>query len=185
MPHFTKLDEKEQEHVIWKVSNLVEVCQKLQSQVKSAGDAKALTAEFLKHIDIQPPKGLLEKISPDDSVDIYTEQHQMVFATLAYFKSFTYSLEEFFCRPWTELYASDTPYVYEQYLELANCLLSGRVKGMVKIDSIPNHVAFELLQPGKLAIVAVPKFASPLLESDGRLCGYLFVHTLAPLGRGV
>lgn len=185
VPHFAALSEAEQENVICKIYSLVDICQRLQSQKKSAGDARALTSEYLNSIDVQAPEGLIEAIDPEDSVDIYTPQHQMIFATLAYFRSFSYSLEELFCRPWTDLYASDTPYVREKYLELAQRLVSGREKGVIKIDSIPNHVAFEQLRPAKLAIVAIPKVATPLFNAGGQIDGYLLVHTLTPLGRSI
>lgn len=185
IPFFARLSAQEQEYVIWKVHNLIEVCESLQSQGKSADDARALTAEYLNHVHITPPTGLLENLKPSDVVDVYTNQHQMVFATLGYFKTYSYSLEEFFCRPWTELYASDTPYVQDKYKELAQRILSGEVTGLVKIDSIPNHVAFEVVNSRQLATVAIPKFAAPLIEADGQVCGYLLVHELAPLGRSI
>lgn len=180
LPYFSALCEGDQNHVLWQLEVLEKICLELQTQGSNIRSAKALTWAFLKHMRYTVPSDLLGHLQETDFVDAYNKNHQMIFACIRFFQVLSYSLEDFYCRPWMTLFSRDRASVHDMLFKLSDEMLNGVHRGIVMTDYIPTHVNSEINSPKKLRGVVRPRLFSPIYD-HGEIAGYLCVNQAALL----
>ncbi len=179
LPYFATLTPALQEKAIWHIHTLIEVCKSLQTQGLALNDSRVMIPVFLKLNGLQAPTDTLAALNPTDLVDIYDDHGNLAFVSLAFLCApHAYSLEEVFCRPWGELYGRTTPYLANEYFELANSILSGECSGPVNTAAISNTQGLALAAQKGLPILLLPQTLSPIITSDCKVAGYLAVNRL-------
>lgn len=180
LPHFSQMTEGDREHVLWQLETLRSVLDSVQAERDRLRSARSLTWGFLKHMKYTVPTELFHWLDDSDHVDAYSADHKMLFASLEVFRFLSYSLEDFYCRPWTKLFKRDRQGVHEALFSLSNNVLKGLHPGIVSTDYVPTHVTIETESKHAKRIIQRPRFFSPLYE-NGRIVGYLCVNQLQPL----
>jgi hypothetical protein len=169
--HFSALRSVEQKHVLEQLETLVFICNQIQEQKERIRSVKSLTWAFLKHFQCTGPSDLLNHMRDDDIVDAYGAGHKMLFAGLTFFEVFSYSLEEFFCRSWMELFVRDAS-VQETLFELCGAMLRGEHTKVVSTQFIPSYRCDERSSSQQISVMVEPQFFAPLFKK-GEIIGYL------------
>lgn len=182
LPYFTKLDGPGRAHALWMLEQLVRIGNELHTSDASLRDSKKVIWAFLRVVKMVPPSDLLDRFETGDVIDIYDEHHQMIFANPNFLNILSYSLEELYCRPWTELFAKDES-VFGTIVETINGILGGKLETIVDMSATPECVSFEIDSPKRMRCLAQLRLMSPLFE-QGRPVAYLCVNRLRQVGYG-
>lgn len=179
VPYFAALRSELQDHVLWQLETFIACGRELQDSARSVSDARLLTAAFIRRNHWQAPADFTERIGPDDCVDIYNENHQLIFANLRFFEILSYSLEDLYCRPWMDLFRREDHQIHTRLIEIVTEVLSGRSRQTYDLSHLPKHIAYEALAPKVGVAETTPKAMAPLW-SDGRVKGYACVNDIRP-----
>lgn len=182
LKHFSSLEILEKERVLEQLSTLAEVCESIQMQGQRITSVKTLTWAFLKHFHCTAPSDLLNHMDDGDIVDAYGTSHRMLFAGLTFFKHFSYTLEEFYCQSWMELFEREDSGVQSQLFELSQKMLSGDHAQVVSTKNISSHICREKKSDEKVTFRVDPQFFAPLY-SKGSILGYLCANRGEVLSR--
>lgn len=133
------------------------------------------------HDDIHPEKSLVEtamrfynlklrddfwaKVSPDDILEIYNDEGIQVFRTFNFFNASSYSLTDLLVNEWYVLWERPK-FVLQKMFEYSNGIMSGEIKGVVKMD-IAKHIVKEIYSASEELVGFVPR--STLVEF-GHIC---------------
>lgn len=180
LPYYSSLCEADQNHVLWQLGILNEIGLELQAQGEKIRSARALTWAFLKHMRYTVPSDLLSHLRDEDYVDVYNRNHQIIFACVRFFENLSYSLEDFYCRPWMMLFSRDRASVHDMLFKLSDEMSKGVHSGLVMTDYIPTHVSSEISSPKKVRAIVRPVLFSPIFE-NGEAAGYLCVNRATKL----
>lgn len=163
LPHFTKLDEAGRAHALGRLEQLVRIGNELHTSGGSLGDSKKVLWAFLRAAKMAPPSDLLDHVQSGDVIDIYGEHHQMIFANPMILDILSYSLEDLYCRPWTDIFGKDET-VFETVVEVINGILGGKLRGVVDMSAMPECVTFEVDSPKLMRCVTKMRLLAPLFE---------------------
>ncbi len=175
LQHFSQLSSDSKIAINQQLHTLVSICAGLQEQGEKIRSVKSLIWAFLKHFQCVGPSDLLTHIHEGDFVDAYGFNHRMLFAGLTFFEVFNYSLEEFFCCSWFDLFERKDQTVQQQLLDLSHEMVIGKHQNIISTKYIPHHLCQEKASKEKMMVRVEPQFFAPLFH-QGRIIGYLCVN---------
>ena len=133
------------------------------------------------HDDIHPEKSLVEMamrfynlklrddfwatVGPEDILEIYNDEGIQVFRTFNFFNASSYSLTDLLVNEWYVLWERPK-FVLQKMFEYSNGILSGEMKGVVKMD-IAKHIVKEIYSAAEELAGFTPR--STLVEF-GHIC---------------
>ena len=135
--------------------------------------SRSLLNAFLAYALLTVPDQLLGRIETGDSIHMYGQNHELIFASLGFFQLTSYSLEELMCNTWSDLFTSDLPVVKSQFMSLTLETVAGKRRHVTDTSYIENHVEYELRSPERRAAAMIPRLHSPVFALDGSVAGYL------------
>ena len=179
LPYFCGLDDIGRDHALERIETMVTVC--LDSLAKGAKitDNAALVECFLKYRDYTSVDSLFELLEEDDSVEVYNTSHRVLFTSVGTLSAVSYTLEELYCRKWTELLSRDVMGVHESLFKLAEEVLAGKHHDIISTQYIPDHVCREPKSVEKRSFIIFPRFFAPIYQM-GKIAGYLCANKLFP-----
>jgi hypothetical protein len=177
LPYFQRLDDAGQALALRRVETMNAVCVNTLQRGHRIFDNAALTMSFLSHAGLTSVDSLFETLHEDDGVEIFNTDHLSEFISANTLRVVSYSLEELYCRQWTELLARDVRGVHDALLQLSLEMLDGKHQGLVPTNYIPDHVCREVDSSEMRSIIMFPHFFAPIYR-DGKVAGYLCANKL-------
>ena len=178
--YFCRLSEGAQERAIVSLDRLSSQYESLYAHDHKRPSVALQLAFFLKQNKITTDPAVVERISEDEGVDIYDENHSFLFASLNILHLLTYSIEDLYCRPWYELFRRDTPGVQEKLLAVCLDLAAGKHTKLVDVSYIENNISSETSSVAKRAVACIPRYFAPIFR-DGKPAGYLCVNLFSEI----
>lgn len=177
LPFFTSLSHEQRTQVIQQMQTLLEIANDLQSHDLKVTDPANLIRTFFKKFNLHAPAWVIDSITKDDFVDVWNFDSRLVVASFNFFDICSYSLEEIFCRPWSELFSREGD-VHIQLFQLARSLLNGEITQPVDTTYIPQHKVRETYYAKEdRYVVLQPRLFSPVYAGD-KLFGFLSVNRI-------
>lgn len=180
LPHFSILDPTEQNRVLWQLETLIVVGRRLQNQGEKIRSGRALCWAFMQHMRYSAPSDLLAKMTDLDVVDAYSCGHKMIFANLKFFELLSYSIEDFFCRQWMDLFLRRDHRVHEMLVKVSEKLVAGQITELAPLTHIPTHLCEERDSPGRIQALVTPQFCAPIFH-QAKIAGYIAAHRVVVL----
>ena len=177
LPYFSNLPSEAKPRVIGLLDTSVNVCERVQNHGVSLRSPKSLTWAFIKQINCTLSASLLENVKETDFIDCYDLNHEMMFANLRFFELMSYSLEDFYCRPWMDLFVRDRDEVHAQLFKMSEAMVQGKQTDIVSTDFIGTYRCYETDSQGMHRFLVGPRFFAPLRKDGGR-AGYLCVNSI-------
>lgn len=178
LPHFSKLPEPHKVAVISGLKENALLFDEMNENGEQLSDTPQLLWRSLKRLGYYPASDLLDKISHDDVVELYSANRLQLFRNLNFFKYVSLSLEEV---------VSFTPYdlceydpIIIQYMENVVERINNQTFMKTEAATIPPYTIKELKGEG-LKIRIQMKWLSPALQ-DGRCVGAILVHRAELVG---
>lgn len=109
--------------------------------MEDASDEQFIWNAF-KKFNVFSGENFFEKYSPGDVVEFYDNSGIQVFRNYSFFDICSYSLEEIFARPWTDLYQRDSK-IMRGINDTAIGIFSNKITKPVD-NSVPEHDLVEL-----------------------------------------
>lgn len=174
LPFFSALSAQRQRHVLWQLQTMVGIAETLSAEKAKINSSPSFTRAFLTNMGYRVPDKFWAILTDQDVVDIYSDDHILMFASLKFFEYLSYSLEDFYCRPWMELFGRDLV-TNEKLFSLAMEMIDGRHDDVVPTDYIPLHVMVEMASDKKQRFIVQPRMYAPLYKDQERM-GYVCVN---------
>ncbi len=114
----------------------------------------------LKFYDLKLRDDFWKTVEPHDILEIYNDEGIQVFRTFNFFTSSSYSLTDLLVNEWYVLWERPK-FVLKRIFEYSNGILSGEMKGVIKMD-IPKHVVKEISSASEELVGFTPR--STLVE---------------------
>jgi hypothetical protein len=161
--HFKALDAEKKRAALRHLEFYNSLCLDHQMQQQALRDSQKFTWRALSKFGFTPPSDLLNKISREDVVEIYSEDHIQLFRNFEFFEVCSYTLEELFCIEWWNLFVRP-PEINGQLLNMAHQLLAGKApKGFQ--GGVPVHVLTEASSESRFAIHFDMQYLMPLYRN--------------------
>lgn len=176
LPYFSNLSPEQRAQIILQLQTLLEIAIDLQSQNLKITEPENLIRKFLKKFNLHAPSRVIDSLTKHDFVGIWNSESRLLLISFNFFYIGTYSLEELFCRPWSELLSRDSE-IHLQFFQLCRSILNGEITQPVDTTYIPQHKVTETYaKPDHYAIIQ-PRVVSPLYLGD-QLFGYIAVSRI-------
>lgn len=172
IPLFTTKDEAAKAEIVRSLNEYIINIQSVRAGSKNMTNLNSFW-RVLSERKMIPPSDFFDLVKKDDIIEIYDAQGIQIFRSWAFFGLTTYSIEEMYCVPWTDLYGREAE-VKDKCVAAVIKVLSGEVNHSFKPD-IPVHVVYELKGNGKLRNMSEPLVIAPLKDSSGNICGLIHV----------
>jgi len=170
--HFSVLSDREQKQTLRLLEALADVCAELQTRGDKIRSVKSLTWAFLKHFQCTAPSNLITFLEDGDLVNAYGTEHRLLYASFSFFEIFSYSLEDFYCRSWMDLFERDDLLAHEALVVLADEVLDGEHPSVSPMTMIPPHRCNERSSLRKVATWLQGLYCAPIYY-HGDIIGYL------------
>lgn len=179
LPFFSGLSKDQRAQIIGQMQTLLDIANDLQAHNMKVTEPANLIRTFFKKFNLHAPSWVVESITKHDIVDVWNLESRLIIASFNFFDICTYSLEELFCRPWSELFSRDND-VHIQIFQLCRSLLNGEITQPVDMTYIPQHKVRETYAPVDKYAVLQPRIFSPVYSGD-KLFGFMSVNRIIKL----
>lgn len=174
---FSALNDRKAQHVLWLLESMNELIQQTRDRGDSIRSPAQLTWAFMKRMGCTIPSDFLDGVKEIDFVDCYASDHQMIFANFRFFELMSYSLEDFYCRPWMDLFVRDRQEVHDELWKQSQRVLSRGHEGTLDMSYLGTYSCWEADSRGMNQFVAAPKAFAPLVK-NGTKVGYICVNSI-------
>lgn len=178
-PLFRALPLAQKTLAVSRLETMLDLCQKTLARGLTLSNPSALLETFFDQYGLSSVQGLFENLQDDDSVEVYDTTHQLVFANLIAFRAVSFTLEDVYCRPWTDMLSRDTRGVHEALMKVGQEILAGTKNALTSTAFIPDHVCREMNSPEMRSFIVFPNFFAPLYRGRD-IAGYVCVNKLFP-----
>lgn len=179
LPVFSALPFDQKILALARLETMLDLCRETLARKQTLGSSTALLETFFDRYSLNSVDGLFENIQEDDSAEVYDTNHQLIFANLSAFRLVSFTLEDVYCRPWTELLTRDTRGVHESLMKVGTEIIEGKRTALTSTAFIPDHVSREINSPENRSVIVFPNFFAPLYQ-QGTIAGYVCVNKLFP-----
>ncbi len=121
---------------------------------------KNLVEAALKFFNLKLRDDFWKTVEPHDIIEIYNDEGIQVFRTFNFFTNSSYSITDLLVNEWYVLWERPK-FVLQKIFEYSNGILSGEMKGVIKMD-IPKHVIKEISSESEALVGFTPR--STLVE---------------------
>lgn len=179
LPFFSSLSPEQRTQIIEQMQTLLEIANDLQAHNLKVTEPANLIRTFFKKFNLHAPSWVVDSVTKHDIVDVWNLDSRLIIASFNFFDICTYSLEELFCRPWSELFSREGD-VHIQIYQLCRSLLNGEITQPVDMTYIPQHKVRETYAPADKYAVLQPRIFSPVYAGD-KLFGFMSVNRIIKL----
>jgi hypothetical protein len=128
-----------------------------------------------RYLNLVPPANFFDKFGEEDVIQIYTKDNYHLFANFRFFELCSYTLEQVYSLPWTELWYRDAEALADLMAVIAGAL------GPDQTDAIsfnkPTHIVRELASPFKYELNYAVRGIAPVWEKKPfRKAGFMIVE---------
>ncbi len=176
LPHFSCLDSEKQASVVRKLEIYVSILEKAVVEKSNLKDNKKLTWTAFKLLGLTPCSDLMNFIKDTNVIELYDHEGFQVFRSLNFFELCSYTVEDIYCRQWTDLFRRPNSAVMEKLMEIAATLTAGNLRHTIRVD-LPRHEVMEIDSPFLFELSADVDFLSPLFDSHHKFAGNVAIET--------
>lgn len=175
LPYFKALDIESRDKVLRMMGIVLECGQAMEAHQLSVSRNRSLAWRVMTAMGFKPLSDAFDLITETDIIEIYDSEGKVVFATPVYFDLTSYTMEDLYCRPWTELWGRDPKITEALYAKVGEVLDPTNEKTIPIV--IPEHEVYETSSYEKRRAIVKPKLFSPVRDRLGQR-GFISVNKL-------
>lgn len=164
LPIFGRLAIHKKLQIINDLTTYRDICQATLDETGTALDMPRLVWYALRKSGLRPSSDLFKYIPAGNTIEIHNREGVQIFRSLSFYKICSYSLEELYSSPWTELYEHDAE-AYGLLVGLSKKFFEENLQEVVPLQMSP-HLIRETQSELHLITEADMKYVAPLFE-DG------------------
>ncbi|RYZ71389.1 MAG: hypothetical protein EOP09_04715 [Proteobacteria bacterium] len=163
LPLFRALSLERKTRLLSHLQSYNTLCVEHQIDRHSLRDSKTFTWRAMMKFGLTPDSELMDKITNEDVVEIYSEDHTQLFRNFEFFGISSYTLEQLFCLEWWSLFERDDAHSV-QILSLVNQMFAGRAPlGFSRV--VPAHIVTEKCSEGRFRVNYEMQHFAPLYRN--------------------
>lgn len=132
IPHFTELSSTDRSFAMDEVARYLKICTEVVNSGAPLNSSPKFTWRAIRELGLMPPENLFSRIGPGDIVEIYNLSNIQRFRNFLFFKYSSYTVEDLYTRPWTDLFKRHDNAVTDAIISLIATLVSTRDKLLVE-----------------------------------------------------
>ena len=109
MPYFMAMDLNGQQDAVMKLAQYVSICQDVLASGGDLRSTRTFVWRAFRAFGMKPNASFFESMSEDHVVEIYDLNNVQIFRNFRFFEFCSYTLEDVFTRPWTDLFIRKQP----------------------------------------------------------------------------
>lgn len=181
VPYFSSQSHEKKQEILASMQVFIEICQLTLANGKKLDDTKSLAWYGLKHLDMRFTSDLLDKIVDGDILEVYTNDNIQIFRNFKFFELISYTIEDIFCRPWTELFIRHDLQKARDTLAIMKKISTREINSTVLLEYLGAHKIEEALSPLRYQYDYTIKYLSPLYDRDHHPIGYIMIEAASIL----
>jgi hypothetical protein len=174
LPHFAKLSTFRQAVLLKCFEAQIHIFHTHLKYDRGLSDAWSLTESFLQEMRLTPSPDLIHFLDPEDYIAVYDQNQTMIFLTPNHFNITSYSLEDFYCRVWIEMFRRDEQIEKILWERIVPFAMRKQTK-TVSNEDIPPHFLYEVSSPEKWSGTCQSKAYSPIFQNDSPV-GFISIN---------
>ncbi len=177
IPYFNSQTDEKKRSILEAPQVFIDICHLTLTNGKKLDDTKALTWYGLKHLNLRFTSDLLERISDGDILEVYTNDNIQIFRNFKFFELTSYSIEDIFCRPWTDLFIRHDIDKAAKTLEVMKKMSTREIVNTISLEFIGAHKIEEALSPFRYQYDYTIKYLSPVYDKERHPVGYVMIES--------
>lgn len=165
LPRFTVLPAAERQRILRVVDFLLQACLSMEAIGADLSRNRTLAWRVMNAMGFRPLSDVFDKVAETDVIEIYDSNSKIVFATPAFFDLTSYTMEDLYTRPWTDLWGRD-PEITNQIFQYVVRTLSPENHDTVAL-TVPVHEVWELQSHEARRAFVQPTLFSPVKDAFG------------------
>lgn len=173
LPYFSALPVERQEWVVETLEVSNRIYTSMIANKSDMRDNSALVWSAFRELGLRPPSDFFDKVGSEDVIQLYSEDHVHLFANFRFFELCSYTIEEIYSLPWSDLWSrseSDLQRIFQ---------IIGQVKDPAVTTTLtlnePPHAVKELASAFKFELNYALRCIAPLWDQRTRQRGGLIV----------
>ncbi|HVK61457.1 MAG TPA: hypothetical protein VM432_07900 [Bdellovibrionales bacterium] len=162
VPLFNDKSDSEQNLIIENLRDYLHICENTLDRGYSPKTDGQLLWSALRRFNLRPTSDLFQYIGSGNVIEIHTAEAIQIFRNFGFFELCSYSLEDLYCRPWSDLYQRDKD-IEKQLIGCTMQMFSGKVNSTVRLN-VERHTITETTSPRRLSIQADLNYGAPLFS---------------------
>jgi hypothetical protein len=175
VPYFRLLDSSTKALVINNLKFYLELCEEQVRENYSLNDSKTLLWKMIKKMKLVPSSDMLNHVKDGHVIEVYDRNNIQLFRNAEFLNICSYTIEDVYCRPWTDLYERDVFTIQQIGLAIGE-LFSGKQKGTFK-PRIPTHSLIEKESAFQHRIVIDVDALSPLFDGNNNIVAFIVLES--------
>lgn len=175
LPRF-ELDEEQTVLAITGLQKYIQILNTADIDELDFANSQSMLKVALKELNIFVSDEILNTITSNDYVEIYTNTFVPIFKSVNFWGNCSYNLDEIYNNPYNQLFSREEFY-QASINRAAKRVLSGETTHIE--NPVPPHIAWEVQGPLKRLVRY--KFFSAVFGLNGDILGCLVVSNLTPL----
>ena len=124
LPHFAKLSVHDQQVAVSKLAQYVAICKDVMINGGDLRSTRTFVWRAFREFGLTPNASLFDSMTEDHVVEIYDLNNIQIFRNFRFFEFCSYTLEDVYTRPWTELFIRKDEAQSERLLAFAKKLVA-------------------------------------------------------------
>lgn len=175
LPYFSSLPEEEQERVIKSIDAMGLVCASVVKDGLTLDRNRTIAWRMLKALKMRPLGDVFERFEENDLFEIFNSYNQVVYASPWFMSATGYTLEDLYCRPWTELWGRPKE-VVAALTEIVRKTIDPSNESTI-VPEMPPSAVWELHTSKSRHGTVQPKAFSPVIDWDSKR-GFISVNKI-------
>lgn len=177
--YFKALESNQKKAILINFEKYLEICKNYQDYCGTEKwSEKIFLWNCIKLCKWKLPDEVMERIQPEDVIEILDQEGKQVFRSLNFFSLTSYELETFLSLPWNELFAREA-YDHDVYFDFFIKCLTATDDVVYPLDFLPPHSVKETQSQGRLQGENQPMFCAPVFDIK-TLQSVAVIHVFRP-----
>lgn len=175
LPIFSSVDFSKQLEAVQTVENMASVYTSAVKEGHAIDHPASIVWFALRRLNLLPPSDFFDKLESTDVVEVYSKEGFHLFANLRFFDLCSYSLEQIYCRPWSQLWLREQNGL-EDLMAVIDKAMDPDQRGTLIFEGL-NHSVRELDSPFKYFLDYTIKGIAPVWErKPHRKSGFVIIE---------
>lgn len=165
--NFEKCNLAQKKRAILYLDANLEILKECIASGENPNNSARLLWRILKKIKATPESDIFDKISENDVIEVYLDDHTQIFRNLEFFNHTSFTIDELLCGAWYKLYKRDFITTLKM-MKMAFKFLTDRLKTTTAWN-VPIHKFEEVGSSESLTQLIELKYLSPIKNNGKRI----------------
>lgn len=173
---FSQLPSADKKRIIQDVSDYIYICSSEYIEKGTLSNSTSFVWRGLNEMGLKFTSDMFGHIKNDQIVEVYSLENKQIFRNLNFFDYVSYTLEELFCRPWTDLFHRPDIENTARIVDVIQSVVGTKTSYFNNNQFVKDHLCEERGSQFEMKVTYKLKSMFPVFSSNKQVSGYLAVE---------